>query len=129
MEELGFTSMDAQNPVCEAPSWQQGHSGTERLSNLLKDTRQRYKTNAPNTRPLAHSTPVTLAFLAFLELSTLLPVSGPLHWLFSVVCLFFHNLHKTGNILYSLFTSEVLPSRGLLVLSRSSLFLAYHKPI
>lgn len=50
-EELGFTSVDTQNPVCEAPSWQQGHSGTQRLRNLLQDTHQRYKTNAPNTVP------------------------------------------------------------------------------
>lgn len=40
MEELGLKSVDAQNPVCEAQSWQQGHSSRDRLSHLLQDTHQ-----------------------------------------------------------------------------------------
>lgn len=40
MEELGLISVDAQNPVCEAQSWQQGHSSRDRLSHLLQDMHQ-----------------------------------------------------------------------------------------
>lgn len=43
----------------------------------------------PNTLPLAHSPPATLAFLLFFEHITLLVCSGPFHWLFS----------PTGNVL------------------------------
>lgn len=117
--ELGFTCVDTPDPVCGAQSWQQGRSSIERWTNLLKDTRQGYKTKTPNTLPLAHSTPATLAFLLFLAHATLLSTSGPLHWLFSLPDMFFLNLHKTGMILYVLPQSP--PQTGLLVLADQSL--------